>query len=195
VVTSFQARSSEEIPKGQPMVRLTPSTSDQAPLDVVSPFRCRMLNRNAKTGDTVKKGAPLLTIESLDEPLLARLYIPVTEGYQIESKMEVHVWPANVKKDEFGYLKGKVLSAAKFPITRQELAERLQNDDLAAELSAGGPKLQILVQLIPADTISGYQWSTTDGPPLHLYSGTPCQGQIIIAEDKPIHLVFPALGR
>ena len=154
-----------------------------------------MLNRNAKEGDPVKKGAPLMMLENLEDPLLARLYIPVSEGYQVESKMSVHVWPANVKKDEFGYLKGRVVSAAKFPITRQELVDRLQNEDLAGELLAGGPKLQILVELIPAETKSGYQWSTTYGPPLQLYSGTPCQGQIIIARYQPINLVFPAMGR
>ena len=110
--------------------------------------------------------------------------------------MRVQVWPANVRKDEFGFLTGRVISAAKFPITRQELADRLQNEDLAQQLAAGGPKLQILVELSwPIQrrkaVINGL---TTAGPPLQLFSGTPCLGRVIIAQQRPIYLVFPALG-
>ena len=132
-------------------------------------------------------------LENLDEPLRARLYLPVTDGYQVEANMRVQVWPSNVRKDEFGYVQGRVIGVAKFPITQQELAEQLQNEDLARELTAGGPKLQILVELT-ADprTTSGYQWSTATGPPQQLYGGTLCQARIIIAEHRPIHLVFPA---
>jgi multidrug efflux pump subunit AcrA (membrane-fusion protein) len=193
VVTSFLTRAGERVEKGEPLAVLTPP--GQGPLKVHSPFSGRMLSRNVREGDSVKKGAPLLMLENLDEPLLARLYIPVSEGYRVEANMRAQVWPANVKKDEFGYLKGRVISAARFPITRLELADRLQNEDLARELTAGTPKLQIIVELIAdPETISGYQWSSTAGPPLELFSGTPCQGRIIIAEQRPIHLVFPSLG-
>jgi hypothetical protein len=194
VVTSFLAPSGARVEKGEPLVLLTPP--GQEPMKVCSPFPCRMLNRHAREGNSVKKGAPLLTLENLDERLLARLYLPVSEGYQIEPNMRVQVWPANVNRAEFGFLQGRVISAAKFPITQQELADRLQNEDLARELATGPPKLQILVELIAdPNTKSGYQWSTTAGPPLQLFSGTPCQGRIIIAEHRPIHLVFPGLGQ
>jgi len=194
VVTSFQARSGDRVEKGKTLVLMTPSGKE--PLKVDSPFTSRMLSRSAREGGAVKQGAPLLMLENLDEPLLARLYIPVSEGYKVEANMRVQVWPASVNKTEFGYLQGRVVSAAKFPITRQELADRLDNEDLARELTTGEPKLQILVELF-ADprTTSGYQWSTMAGPPLQLFSGTPCQGRIIIAEHRPIHLVFPAVGK
>jgi hypothetical protein len=193
VVTRFLARSGDRVEKGEPLVRLTPP--GQKPLRIDSPFNSRLLSRIAKEGESVKTGAPLLMLENLDEPLLARLYIPVSQGYQVEAHMRVQVWPASVRKDEFGFLLGRVVSASRFPITRQELTERLENEDLARQLTTGEPKLQILVELI-ADprTTSGYQWSTTAGPPLELISGTPCQGRIIISEQRPIHLVFPALG-
>jgi multidrug efflux pump subunit AcrA (membrane-fusion protein) len=193
VVTRFLVKSGDRVQVGEPLVLLTPP--DGQPRKVGSPFPGRMLSRSAREGEAVKKGAPLLMLENLDEPLLARLYLPVSEGYQVEPNMRVQVWPANVRRDEFGYLKGRVVSASRFPITRQELADRLQNDDLARELTTGPPKLQILVEL-SADpkTTSGYRWSTSAGPPLQLFSGTPCQGRIIIAEHRPIHLVFPALA-
>lgn len=193
VVATFLAHSGDRIEKGKPLVLLTPP--GQQPLPVDSPFLGRMLSRGAKEGEAVKKGAPLVMLENLDEPLLACLYLPVSEGYRVETNMRAEVWPASVRKEEFGFLTGRVVSAAKFPITRQELADRLQDDDLARELTTGPPKLQILVELTadPA-TPSGYKWSSGAGPPLQLFSGTPCQGRIIVAEHRPIHFVIPGLG-
>ena len=109
--------------------------------------------------------------------------------------MPVQVSPVNVNSSEFGFLQGHVVGTARFPITQQELVDRLQNQDLAQQVAAGGPKLQILVELnADPKTASGYQWSASTGPPLQLCSGTPCQGRIIVAEHRPIHFVFPSLG-
>ena len=168
---------------------------DGQPQTVQSTFPCQILNRIVRENDPVKKGAPLLLLENLQKPLLARLYVPVNVGYSVETNMPVQVSPANVNSAEFGFLQGQVVSAAKFPITLQELAGRLQNQDLAQQLAAGGPKLQILVELRPdPKSTSGYQWTASTGPSLQLYSGTPCQGRIIVATHRPIHLVFPSLG-
>jgi hypothetical protein len=190
VVEKFLRRAGDEVKKGEPLVALTTASG---PRTVHSPFHGRMLNRTAKEGDPVKKNTALLMLESLAEPLLARLYVPVSEGYKVQTGMAVHVWPANVKADEFGYLVGKVVSTGRFPITRQELADRLGNDDLAGDLLAGAAKLQILVSLTEADTPSGFRWSGGRGPDLPLYSGTPCQARIVVARHRPLHLVFPNL--
>ena len=81
-------------------------------------------------GATPKGATLLLLLENLDKPLLARLYVPVNAGYTVDTNMAVQVSPVNVNPSEFGYLQGRVVSAARFPITQQELAERLQNQDL-----------------------------------------------------------------
>ncbi len=193
VITSLLARTGVPLDAGAPLLVVTPPGGQ--PQTVCSPFPCQILNRIARENEHVSKGAPLLRLENRTKPLLARLYVPVNVGYGVEENMAVQVSPANVNSSEFGFLQGRVVSAARFPITEQELAERLQNPDLALQLAAGGPKLQILVELVgDAGTASGYHWSASAGPSLQLYSGTPCQGRIIVAEHRPIHLVFPALG-
>jgi HlyD family secretion protein len=180
--------------QGAPLLVVTPPSGQ--PQTAKSPFPCQILNRSARESDSVKKGDPLLLLEDLTKPLLARLYVPVSTGYTVEANMPVQVSPANVNSSEFGFLKGQVVSAARFPITQQELAARLQNQDLAQQLATGGPKLQILVALVADPKApSGYQWSASTGPSLQLYSGTPCQGRIIVAQRRPIQLVFPSLGK
>jgi hypothetical protein len=198
VVKKILPKLGEVFKKGNPLVLLTVSEAGKNPLEVpvVSPFDGRLLNRVAKVGQPVKKGTALVMLESLEEHLFAFLYIPVSEGYQVQKDMQVHIWPASVKKEAFGYLKGEVVAASRGPTNREEVAERLQNADMAAELTEGGAKLQVIAKLVPdTNTISGYQWSTGDGPPETLYSGTPCQARIITGRRRPIQLVFPSLGK
>jgi hypothetical protein len=223
VIESFLAQTGVPLEEGTPLLRVRPPDGQQ-PQTVKCPFCCQILSRGTREGTPVKKGAPLLLLENLKKPLLARLYVPVNVGYTVTRDMPVQIAPANVNPSEFGYLQGTIESAARFPITQQELIERLQNEDLARGLATGGPKLQILVKLDPVPKSTGadskstsavgnatgtegtatvtdckvtdtYKWSASAGPPLALYSGTPCQGRIIVAQHSPIHLVFPSLGK
>src|SRR5262249_12012984 len=105
------------------------------------------------------------------------------------------VWPASVKRGEYGALIGHVKSAAKFPAGRLEILRRVQNEDLVNSLSGPGPFLEIVVDLEPDPArSSAYKWSSARGPDLTLYAGTPCQGQITVRRTRPIRLVFPLLG-
>jgi hypothetical protein len=192
VVERFLVRSGDEVEKGQKLVELSRGKERSY---VVSPLHAHVLQRTSKAGENVRQGASLLLLEPVDQRLWARLYVPVAEGYQVEREMSAQVWPASVKKDEFGYILGRVASAAKFPITQAEMLDRLKNEGLVRQLSAAGPCLQIIVELTPdPNTVSGYRWSSGKGAPLPLYSGTPCQAQIVISKRRPIQLVFPSKG-
>jgi hypothetical protein len=193
VVQKFLVQSGDEVQEGQPLVQLA-GKSGEPPTTVVSPMAGWVLRRNAKLGDSVPEGAALLTLQPLADRLFARLFIPVSEAYQIEREDKVRVWPASVKRDEFGYLIGKVVSAARFPITRAEILDRVSSEELVNQLTASGPCLQVIVELT-ADpgTESGFRWSSGKGPPLHLYSGTPCRAQITTDEYRPIQFLFSGL--
>jgi HlyD family secretion protein len=182
------------VQKGQVLVSLTAAQGGK-PLAVVSPFAARVLGRRVRKGDHVEKGAPLLILEPLDQPLRARLFIPVSDGYQVRTDMVVQVWPTQVRRGEFGYLDGKVRFASIFPLTRDEMLRIVQNDELVQQFSQPGPCLQVVVELTPdADTVSGYHWSSSEGAPVQLYSGMPCEARVIVSKRRPIELVFPGLA-
>ena len=194
VISSISAGTGVPIGAETPLLLVTPPGGQ--PQTVKSPFACQVLHRIVRENDFVKAGAPLLVLENLEKPLMARLFVPVNVGYTIDVKMAVQVAPANVNSAEFGFLQGEVVSPGRFPVTQKELADRLQNPDLAQQLVAGGPKLQILVKLaVDPGTASGYRWTASSGPTRQLFSGTPCQGRIVVGEHRPIYLVFPSLGK
>jgi hypothetical protein len=195
VVTRIVVVSGDGVDPGQELLRLAPSGPGTPEESVGSPFAARVLQRSVREGDKVAKGDTLMLLESLAEPLQARLFVPISEGYKVQAGMPVRVWPAQVERSEYGYLVGQVRGTAKFPISQEEAKRIVQSDELARQLTGAGPSLQVFVDLTPdPGNQSGYRWSSSQGAPVQLYSGTPCQARVILGEQRPIQLVLPALG-
>ncbi|MBI4862799.1 MAG: hypothetical protein HY815_21430 [Candidatus Riflebacteria bacterium] len=196
LVKEIPVSSGQKVDRGQVLVLLgsaTPGGKDPAP--VLSPYSAAVLTRRVRLNEVVEKGAPLLMLEPLDQPLAARLFIPVREGYFVQKPMRAQVWPTQVRRGEYGYLPGRVQFATKFPLTQEEMQSIIQNEGLVRQLSQSGPCLQANIEL-EADvrTASGYRWSSPRGHSIQLYSGTPCDARITISSQPPIALVFPSLG-
>lgn len=186
----------ESVSKDQELLQLIPDDPSKGPvLSIRSPAAARILGGFVKGESQVKQGAPLLLLDLQDKPMQVLLYVSVGEGYQVQRGMSVLVSPAPAQKSKFGYLRGRVLRAAKFPTTREDMNRLLDNAETAQQLAAAGPSLTVFVELFPdPDTPDRYQWTTAKGWPLELYSGIPCQALITIAKQRPVELVMPALG-
>jgi hypothetical protein len=197
-VTAVTARIGDKVQKDQVILELE-SSGDAKNIKIVSPFPARVLDV-VNFGHFVEKGDEVAAIEPLDSPLHAMIYVPLADGYKVypgnASDPNVALLPASVNEHEFGYLQGWVRSAARFPSTIHSMEEVLGNAPLAGSLVSEGPRLEIVVDLLPdAQTPSGYHWSSSHGPNLELYSGTPCRAFIIVERKTPIALVFPALDK
>lgn len=159
---------------------------------VTSEASGRVLEILTDVGQLMTVGAPVLSLESSDATLQALLYVPPTEGKKIEAGMEAQISPSTVRKEEFGFIVGKVQSISSFPATTQGMMRVLGNDGLVETLSATGAPFQVYAELIPdSDTESGYRWSSGTGPQLQIFSGTLCTGNVTVAKQRPISLVIP----
>jgi hypothetical protein len=195
VATRISVLSGDGVPKGQELLQLTPEGAGAKTEVIQAPFPARVLERRIAEGRKVARGDNLLMLENLDEPLRARLFLPVTVGYQVQRDMEVQVWPTQVNRSEFGYLVGKVIGAVKFPVTSTEMRRIVGNEELVGQLTAAGPCLQVVVELRPDhETVSGYHWSSSRGGEVQLYSGSPCEARVIVRQQRPLQLIFPTLG-
>jgi hypothetical protein len=196
VVSDFFVHAGQVVKEGQELALIKPTQSgDSKPISVVSPYHGRILQRVAREDHQVEVGATLLLLERLDQPLQARLFLPIADGYQVKEDFEVHIMPTHVHTSEHGYLVGRVLAADRFPMTQADMMERLYNEELVRQLASLGPCLQIIVALEPdPNSKSGYRWSSPRETKLEMYSGTPCEGHIILGKRRLIELVFPDLG-
>ena len=162
---------------------------------IVSPVEGRILEIKANKGDILQIGQEIVSIErsaSSMKDLEVILYIPAEEGKHILPGMDTQVSPTIVKKEEYGYLMGKVVSVSEYPTTQTAMMLTLGNEELAKKLSGQGAPIQVHIDLIPDErTESGYRWSSPAGPPIKINSGTMCTGSVTIHHQRPIEMLLP----
>lgn len=166
---------------------------------VVSPYTGRILEVMTEQGKMVARGQPVLTLDLTGRDvknLVAVLYVPAVHGKKVKPGMEIQIAPSTVRQEEFGMMLGKVTFVSNFPATSRGMAMTLKNDQLVQALSGGGAPYEVHADLIvDPTTVSSYRWSSSDGPPLEIQSGTLANGQVTVDRQRPIAAVLPLLKR
>jgi HlyD family secretion protein len=171
---------------------------------VVSPYRGRVLELKVDRGDLLSPGSAILNLDpvtdgaSTTDSLEVLAYVAASEGKRLRPGMLVQVSPSTARKEEYGFLLGKVDFVADFPATERGMMRLLDNEQLVSRFvqAADGAPLMVKVRLIPDPrSLSGFAWSSGSGPPDKLSTGTPAQVAITVQERPPITLLVPALRR
>lgn len=185
----------DRVETGQDVALIAPADATGA-VAVTSPYDGVVGSLQAYPGQYVAPGAPLVTVEPSDLPLVATLYLPLDDGKKVTKGQQVQIVPATVSVDEYGYLLGRVTFVADLASTPESMDAVLQNEFLVQDFSAAGPVLRVEASLIPdATTPSGYAWSSSDGPDTAISNGTTCSARIVLSSAAPITYAFPVLGR
>jgi multidrug resistance efflux pump len=172
----------DEVKKGQLLARVASAgaSSGSRQYEVASPVDGRLLSVRVKQGDVVEAGSMLFKLETLDRPLQVILYVPAREGYKVHVGDEVSVTVSGGKGRSSAHLAGKVKSVERFPSNRASLIRTLESEEWVDQVLKNGPVLEVVVELE----------DERDRDRKNLYSGTPCQGQIVIERQRPIHFVL-----
>jgi HlyD family secretion protein len=161
---------------------------------VLSPYTGRVLELMIDPGNLVVPGSRILTLETLGAPVDAVVYIPAQEGKKVVPGMRARISPSTVRVEEYGYIIGEVKSVADFPSTPEGLERTLRNSNLVAALSGRGAPLEVVVRLgLDTKTPSGFDWSSSQGPPVQVFTGTLCAASVEVAAKKPAEYVLPFL--
>ena len=167
--------------------------------EVTSPYTGRVLEVMAEQGGMVDRGQPILTVDLTGKSvkgLEAIVFVPSVHGKKIRPGMQVQIAPSTVKKEEFGYLLATVTYVSDFPVTPQGMRRVLKNEQLVSALSGSDAPYQVHADLLPdADNVSTYRWTSSEGPPLRIQSGTLASAGIVVERRRPILMVLPQLRR
>jgi HlyD family secretion protein len=163
---------------------------------VLSPYDGRVIEVMTDPGALVGAGSRIVTLEPLNADIETVLYVPATEGKKIQPGMSVRISPSTVKAEEFGFMLGEVSRVSDFPMTPEGLRRVLRNDKLVEQLTGEGAPIEVVAKLIPdPSTPSGFRWSSSQGPPQQVFSGTICTGSVVVETKKPIAYVLPILKK
>jgi HlyD family secretion protein len=148
-------------------------------------------------GRMVNPGTPVIRLELTGkqiQDLEVVFYVEPNSGKKISGGMVAQISPSTVKKEEFGVIIGHVVNVSEFPSTKEGMMDVLSNNSLVGSLSEKGAPIQIFASLMPSSsTSSGYKWSSPNGPPTKLSSGTMCDVSVTIKSEAPILLVIPTV--
>jgi HlyD family secretion protein len=155
----------------------------------------RILEIITDQGAVVGKGDPILTLDLLGrtvKELEAVLYVPSIYGKQIKVGMPAYIAPSTVKREEYGLMLGRVTYVSDYPATSRGMLRVLKNDQLLRALAGGDAPYEVHADLvIDEHTASKYKWSSSQGPPLSIQSGTRATAEITVATHRPIEMVLP----
>src|SRR5258708_6359282 len=160
--------------------------------NVVSPYVGEVLEVKVDAGGAVAGGQPTLRIRPDAHNLELLAYLPSAQAKDVNNGMEVQASPATIKREEFGFMKGKVVYVSDYPVTSAALMRNFQNEMLVTALTANGPvtEIRLVLEVYPSVS-SGFHWSTPKGAPVVISSGTICNIDIVTRRPKPATLPLP----
>lgn len=97
--------------------------------------------------------------------------------------MGAQVWPEDEKRDEIGYVKGRVLRIDRYPVSAEAVRQALKSDDLASRLLASGEMMyRVNIELLPSPKDSTkLDWSFGEPDDVSMEVGTYCS---VLTETK-----------
>jgi HlyD family secretion protein len=162
--------------------------------NVVSPVAGHVIEITADRGDVVSPATAILAVEVESKKLVAVVFIPAAEGKQVRAGMEARISPSTAKKEEFGYMLGRVTHVAPFLSSSRGMVRLVGNEQWVTKILQEGPLVRVDVDLIEDPrTPTGYRWSSSHGPDGRLSTGTIGDGSVVVREDRPISLLLPTL--
>ena len=163
--------------------------------NVKSPSAGRILEVKVRPGDVIGQGGAMASLQMNEQTagLEALIYVPSSDGKNIQPGMAVQISPSSAPRQEFGFIKGSVTFVSQFPATMETMTRVLGNARMAEGLSSAGPPFAVYVQLEKGAGASRFAWSSPKGESLEVNSGTPCTATITVRNRHPIALVIPLI--
>ena len=178
----------------------------EAETKLKSPYDGRIAELKVNVGEIVERGTSLFTIlphgDSIpvavparsDEfgTLVAVVYVPPSFGKQVKVGDVVQVAVSTARREEFGFVVGRVRLVAGIPSTSEGMQRVLKNKQLVQSLSNNAAPFEVVIELY-ADkaTPSGYRWSSSRGPSITLNGGTPVSADIEVRSVPILALAVP----
>ena len=164
--------------------------------NIRTPFAGRILELTVAEGNVISQGRRLAQIDTRQETdtLIAMAYFMPKSGKQLDAGDRVRVSPTTASQQIYGNIIGLIRSVSPYSVTSEAVANTIGSQALASAFIDQGFTIEVEVELVEsADTFSGFAWTSTAGPPLHMTAGTKAAVWVTLEQRRPISYVLPKL--
>jgi HlyD family secretion protein len=183
---------------------------------IVSQYHGRVVQVLSASGEMVREGSPVVMLDGpksergadADEaPYESIVFVPAGEGKKIDLGDPVEVSPATIKREEHGFIRGRVAAIWEMPATKLAMEAALEHPELAdafLKRYAPGVLLRVHVKLEEngsstavqenrphSNRLNHFRWSSSSGNAQPLKTGTMCQAAIVVERRRLISLILP----
>ena len=166
---------------------------------VLSPFAGKVIATKANVGQIVQPGTPILTLERQGAtragvPMVV-VYVTAADGKKIKVGMPAEVSPSTSRREEEGFMRGRVVRVADVPASSASMARVLQNDRLVETFMSGlrTPfEVEVELETEPGDPTTPV-WSSQRARALKVDSGTLADIRFTVRSMPLIAVAIPAL--
>jgi HlyD family secretion protein len=172
--------------------RLTKSASTVS--QIVATVEGRVVEMKKSQGDHIGVNDVVAVVEPPGASLEPVVYVDSNSGKRIKPGMEAQISPSNVKREEYGFMKGSVRIVGEYPVTPEGVMLTIKNQSLVQELIGTDAKIEMRAAItMDPKTMSGFQWSSSNGPPFKVTGGTRVVVSVVVDRRAPISYVLPIL--
>lgn len=153
-------------------------------------------------GEKVEEGTQVLLNYSSTAMTASReiiAYVPYSTASMLNIGSEVQISPENAKREEFGYILGRVTSIGTDVVTEESIIKTMGtmkyvNAAFGGELTNDCVEVRIKPN-IDTSTKSKFEWSNKKGADnITVKEGAACQIKVVTEELHPINLIIGNLG-
>ena len=141
-------------------------------------------------GTQFKAGEPIAWLLPQTKQMAGRemlCYVTYNDVRKLQIGQQVQATPANLERENWGYVCGKVEGIEQYPTTRKEIINRVKLDPLAAFIPDGQPMYEVRVVFDQQD--GGLVWSREKSRDVKVGNGALCNIQVI-TKRKPVWRVL-----
>ncbi len=166
-------------------------------MKIYTPVSGRVLDWLINKGDLVNPGTSLVWMELAEKDKESAQvvlgYLPIENGKKVQVGDQVEIEVSTVNVQEFGYILGHVHEISQYATSKQNIANVIKNEGLAEYLTNGNEVvIQVFIEpVLNPKNPSGYQWSSGEGPPVKISTGTICLLRTIVERVRPFYYVLP----
>lgn len=155
----------------------------------------RVIEVRKTVGDTVAQNDVVAVLEDVTATVQVVAFVAADVGKRIKAGMNTEVSPSQVKREEYGFMLAEVADLGEFISSREAVMSRMRNQEITDKLMGRSGVIEVKATLKPAETKSGFAWSTSGGPPFKIDGGSLVAINIVVERKAPITMVMPFLRK